>query len=193
MSTEPTSSSDEPATTPPKSSPGGSPSSAKQYTVAVGILVAVMVLIGTILRECPEGTVTGTVRSTGPPLGDFVIKPAGCYRGGHWGFEGVFVVTETLVEGRRRGFRGGLKVMRSGSERWEAHVEIPRDCAVFKCPVRRIDPRSCRLFDVAMDHGFLRSNGHAHLDCEFREGGSLKANVVFDYCGAVPSSGDADL
>jgi cysteine-rich repeat protein len=59
--------------------PGGNVAPAILFDVLVGIAAVGM------LRECPQGSVTGTVRSQGAPYPDFVIDPVTCFGGGHWG------------------------------------------------------------------------------------------------------------
>jgi len=164
---------------------------------AVLIALAILALLFTIFRSHPQGSVTGDIRSTGAPHGDFVVRPVTCYTGGHWGFDGVWVVTETLTEGDRSGFRGGLKIVDAGAGGWDALVENPNICQGFKCQQRRVDKKYCRVHDVVVSDmsAFLRYSGHALFDCLFPEGGTLKAALTFDGCAEVPTQGggDADL
>lgn len=157
-----------------------------------GVWIGAVLLIGLtpVLMSYPRGWVVGELRSTGSPHGDFVVKPVTCVLGGHWGFDGVWVVTETLEIGERRGFRGGLKIL-NGEDRWEAIVEKPTGCERFTCPQWRVDPRHCRVFDVVVEPRslWLRRKGHATLECEFPEGGTLTAKLLFERCGAVPTWG----
>lgn len=163
---------------------------------AVLFAVAILALLFTIFRSHPQGSVTGDIRSTGAPHGDFVVRPVTCVTGGHWGFDGVWVVTETLTEGDRSGFRGGLKIVDAGAGGWDAWVENPNVCQGFKCQQRYVDRKHCRVFDVVVSDTsvWLRRGGHARLDCAFPGGGTLKAELAFDGCAEVPTQGgDADL
>ena len=161
----------------------------KLYAVVMGALL----LFG-LVRFCmshPRGWATGAIRSQGAPHGNFVVSPVTCVTGGHWGFDGVWVVPETLEEGNRRGFRGGLKIVRANSV-WEAQVEQPTGCVGFRCPQWRVEPEHCRRFDVVVEpmRWWLRRDGHAHLDCVFPEGGTLTTDLTFHGCGSVPDAGD---
>jgi len=163
---------------------------------AVLIVLAILALAFTIFRSYPQGSVTGDIRSTGAPHGDFVVRPVTCVSGGHWGFDGVWVVPETLTSGDRSGFKGGLKIVKRGAGGWDAYAENPNICQGFKCRQLHVDEKHCRAFDVAVSDMsiWLRTSGHATFDCAFPEGGTLKAALIFDGCAEVPSEGgDADL
>lgn len=156
------------------------------------VLVGALVAVFSVFSSCPRGSATGEIRSHGAPHGDFVVRPVTCFSGGHWGFTGVWVVTETLTSGNRRGFKGGLKIVINDAGGWEAHVENPTICQGFKCEQRRVDERQCRVFDLRLTdrNAWLRRDGHARLDCAFAEGGTLTADLVFKGCAAVRSGGD---
>lgn len=153
-----------------------------------------LVLLGVAsiqLLSYPRGSVAGEIRSTGAPLGDFVVRPVTCFSGGHWGFTGVFLVTETLTSGGKRGFKGGLKILKNEAGEWEAQVENPNRCEGFKCEQWRVPGQHCRVLDVVVQgmNVWLRYDGHANIDCAFPEGGALKAELSFKGCGRVPSEG----
>jgi hypothetical protein len=172
------------------------PSSKWTAVKAALFVVAILALAFTIFRSYPQGSVTGDIRSTGAPHGDFIVRPVTCFSGGHWGFDGVWVVTETLTSGDRTGFKGGLKIMSNGAGGWDAYAENPNICQGFKCQQRHIDVKHCRVHDLVVSDmsPFLRTSGHATFDCAFPEGGTLKAALTFDGCAEVPSDGgDADL
>jgi hypothetical protein len=162
------------------------------------VIITIVSLLGAlvvILLSYPRGSARGEIHSTGLPHGDFVVRPITCFSGGHWGFTGVWVVTETLTSGDKSGFKGGLKILKNDAGAWEAVVENPSICQGFKCQQLKVDARHCGVFDVVVKDRNLwfRYDGHAHLDCAFPEGGTLKADLSFEGCGMVPSSGDADL
>ena len=159
-------------------------------------VLAILALAFTIFRSHPQGSVTGDIRSTGAPHGDFVVQPVTCFSGGHWGFDGVWVVTETLTEGDRSGFRGGLKIVKRDDGGWDAYAENPSICQGFKCQQRQVDEKHCRVHDLVVSDMsiWLRYSGHATFDCAFPEGGTLKAALIFEGCAEVPSQGgEADL
>lgn len=170
-------------------SPADSPARSSPLSSALTvILLAGLVVL--FLRSCPRGSASGELHSSGRPHGDFVVQPVTCFTGGHWGFDGVWVVTETQSIGHRSGFRGGLKIVRNDSGGWNAFAENPNVCNGFKCEQRLVEPRHCRLFDVAVRSGWLRDEGHADIDCAFPGGGTLKASLRFSRCGAVPTGGE---
>jgi len=176
--------------------PPTKPSSKWGAVKAVLFILAFLALLFTIFRSHPQGSATGDLRSTGAPHGDFVVRPVTCFNGGHWGFDGVWVVTETLTDGDSSGFRGGLKIVDAGAGGWDAWVENPTVCQGFQCQQRYVDRRHCRVHDLVVSEMsvFLRTSGHATLDCAFPEGGTLKAELTFDGCAEVPTQGgDADL
>jgi hypothetical protein len=135
----------------------------------------------------PRGSVSGELRSTGAPHGDFVVRPVTCFTGEHWHFRGVWMVTETLSSGDRTGFQGGLKIVANRAGEWEAYVENPNRCEGFKCEQWQVPPERCRVFDVVVRsrHAWLRHDGHARIECAFPEGGTLQADLTFDRCGWV--------
>jgi hypothetical protein len=95
----------------------------------------------------------------------------------------------------RRGFRGGLKILKNDADGWEACVENPDVCQGFQCRQLWVDTEHCRAFDLVVTDMsvWLRRSGHAYFDCAFPEGGTLKAELTFNGCAEVPSQGaDAD-
>lgn len=144
-----------------------------------------------LLLSYPQGSVTGEVVASGAPHGTFVVHPATCYSGSHWGFSGLWIVTEMKTSGNKRGFRGGLKLVEGDDGNIEAYVENPLACTGFKCQQRRVNPAHCKVFEVWIGerNWWFRRAGHARFDCRFPEGGTLVADLTFRGCGQVPSSG----
>lgn len=183
-----------PHTTNSGSSPdGGSPSptggskalrSVLEVLLMLGLMLAIP--LGSFLLN-PPGTAEGEFRSSGAPHGDFVLYPATCYTGDHWGFDGVWVFEKMLTTGSRKGFRGGLKIVGSRAGEWQAYVENPNACDGFKCQRVFVDRTKCRLFDVAItDTSMLTGySGHADIDCSFPGGGTLRVKVTFEGCDDV--------
>ena len=157
------------------------------FIVVIGLLGAA----ASLLLSHPQGSVTGEIVASGEPHGTFVVRPATCYSGSHWGFSGLWLVTEMQTSGNKRGFKGGLKIIEMDDGNIEAYVENPLVCTGFKCQQRLVEPAHCKLFDVAIGkrNWWFRRAGHARFDCRFPEGGDLKADLIFRSCGQVPSSG----
>ncbi len=103
----------------------------------------------------------------------------------------MWVVTEMLTSGQRRGFKGGLKIPKNDAGSWDAYVENPNICQGFRCRQLLVEREHCRVFDVVVTdtNVWQRRSGHAHIDCAFPEGGTLKAELTFNGCAQVPSHG----
>ena len=157
---------------------------ALKVLLVVGLLLAVPVVSFLVN---PPGSAKGEIRSSGAPHGDFVLRPAECYTGDHWDFDGVWVFAETLSASGRKGFKGGLKIVRTRAGGWEAYVENPNACDGFKCQQVFVDSKRCKVFDVAVtDTSMLTGySGHADIDCAFPGGGRLRVKVTFEGCDDV--------
>ena len=168
--------------------------SGRQKLITIVVVVTLLVGAFVFLLSHPRGSVTGEIRSTGKPHGDFVVKPVTCYSGGHWDFNGVWVVTETLTSGSKRGFKGGLKIVKNDAGGWETYVENPTICQGFQCKQTKVEPQYCNVFNVVVEERniWMRYNGAARFDCVFPEGGTLKANLDFRSCAMVSSGGSAE-
>jgi hypothetical protein len=175
------------------SEPPGPPARKKNPTPIVVAVVGLGLLgvAASLFLSYPQGSVTGEIVASGDPHGTFVVHPVTCYSGSHWGFSGLWLVTEMQTSGNKRGFTGGLKIVEGDDGSIEAHVENPLVCTGFKCQQRRVDPAHCKLFEVAIGerNWWFRRAGHARFECRFPEGGELKADLTFRSCGQVPSSG----
>jgi hypothetical protein len=156
------------------------------------VSLGVAALVYQIAVTFPRGTVSGEIRSTGAPHGNFTIFPETCFSGDHWGFDGVWLVTETRTSGDRTGFQGGLKILRVEDGSWAAILENPQRCEVFTCEQTEVLARTCAVFDLTVErlHRWWRYRGHARLDCAFAEGGTLTADLSFARCGWVSSTGE---
>jgi len=165
----------------------------RKLHVVFGVLalLGVAALVFKIAATFPRGSVSGEIRSVGEPHGGFTLFPVDCFSGDHWGFDGVWLVTETLTEGDRTGFRGGLKIVRVEDGRWAAVLENPQRCEVFTCEQTEVRGRNCEVFDLEVEriHRWWRYRGRARLDCTFPEGGTLKADLAFARCGWVRQPG----
>jgi hypothetical protein len=185
----------------PSSAPEPSPNAAQGPSGLLSTLRKALVpcLVGlcglALVFQCvvshPAGDARGEIRSSGPPMGDFLVQPVTCVTGRHWGFDGVWVTTKTLTSGRRRGFRGGLKLVRGADGGWDAVVENPDACEVFTCRQSAVNRTHCRQYDVAVSdrNMWLRRRGHARIGCAFPGGGTLDVDVSFEGCAEVKTSG----
>jgi hypothetical protein len=181
---------------PPPKTPGPPERATPRWLfVIVGFFICLGPAAGAyaIAVTYPQGSVSGEVRSRGAPHGDFSIFPETCFSGDHWGFDGVWLVTETRTSGDRTGFQGGLKIIREEDGPWAAVLENPQRCEVFTCEQTQVLEQTCAVFDLAVErpHRWWRYRGHARLDCAFAEGGTLTADLSFARCGWVPSTGES--
>jgi len=132
--------------------------------------------------------VKGEIRARGKPFGDYVQKPSECYSGEHQNFFGVWVAPPIRTVKGREGFQGGLKLVKSELEVWNAYVESPIECEGLKCAIRPVDRATCSTFDVEVRNTNTSYNdirvreGHAKLDCKIPNGGTLHVDLVFCGC-----------
>jgi len=187
--------------TPPRTA-ASSETAAPATTTAKGgrvvpILVGVVTALALAFRvsmSYPSGTVTGEIRASGPPYGDFVIRPADCFLAEDWGFDGVWVVSSLeRTSNGHLGFRGGLGLVEDGSSR-RAVLESPHGCNGFKCPQWPVQPNHCSVYDLStQESGWAwRERGHARLDCRFPGGGTLQVDLSFEGCAYVMDTGGDD-
>jgi len=158
----------------------------------VGAILLVVALVGIpvglMLFGLATGGAKGEIRSRGEPFGTYVQKPPACHSGEHESFFGVWVAPEIKTIGGREGFQGGLKLLKNPLGEWTVYVESPIGCQGLKCPIRELEKKYCKVWDVEVHNTSTSVNdiwvreGHAKLDCSFPEGGSLTANLTFDGC-----------
>jgi hypothetical protein len=154
------------------------------------VFVVLMVLapLGFFVFSLASGGVEGEIRARGKPFGTYVQKPAACHSGQHESFFGVWLAPEIRESGGRSGFQGGLKLVKTQLGDWAVFVESPLECEGFRCAIRELDKKSCKVFDIDVRNTNTTINdirlkeGHAKLDCSFPDGGSLVANLTFDGC-----------
>ena len=155
--------------------------------VAILVVIDVVVLLFFLLGGS-SSSVQGEIRSTGLPHGDFVMTPPACHSGQHESFFGVLVASELETIGDATGVRGGLKLLKNPLGEWEAYLENPNTCRGFECQVLQVDRKRCLVFDVAVHNTGTMVNtitlreGHAHIECAFAEGGTLKVDLEFSGC-----------
>jgi len=157
---------------------------------AGGIIVTVVIVaaLGWLAYAVFSSSVEGEIHARGKPFGTWSMKPTSCYSGQHQSFFGVWVAPDLKTSGGREGFKGGIKVMKSPTEEWNAYVESPLECQSFKCKVYELPQASCKVFDVEVRNTHNSVNdifvleGHIKLDCTSPEGGAVTANLEFDGC-----------
>ena len=153
--------------------------------VALPILLFAVFSKGSIFGH---GKTEGEIVSAGAPHGDWSLRPSSCYSGEHEDFFGVWAAPELSDSGGRSGWKGGLKVVRGHTGQWEAYLESPLECERFDCVIREVDSAHCSVFDIDVRNTGTIVNdirvreGHAKLDCEFPEGGTLQARLTFEGC-----------
>ncbi len=152
--------------------------------IVVGALIQAVAIAAFFMVDC-SGKTEGEIRSVGKPLGDFAMEPPACHSGEHESFFGVWAAPKLETLDGRTGFRGGLKVVKNQVGEWEVYVENPNSCEGFDCPIVQVERQHCSVFDVHVQSTNTTVNdirlrqGHARLDCEFPEGGTLTANLTF--------------
>jgi hypothetical protein len=168
---------------------GEVPVKSAHHAGAVALVVAfALVPVGFMLFSLASGGAKGEIRSRGEPFGTYVQKPPACHSGEHESFFGVWVAPELRKINGRDGFQGGIKLVKTNLGEWTVFVESPLGCQGAKCPIRELEAKHCKVFDIdvhntSMSYNDIRvKEGHAKLDCTFPEGGALVANLTFDGC-----------
>lgn len=152
------------------------------------VILGVVAAITLVVFMFGSGSAKGQIQARGKPFGTWTLKPTACYSGQHQSFFGVWVAPELKESRGREGFKGGLKLMKSPLEEWNAYVESPIECESFKCKIWEVPRASCKVFDVDVRKTGNNINeiwvveGHARLDCTMPEGGTVTANLEFDGC-----------
>lgn len=162
-----------------------SPKGTKGAVVFVILMIALPV---GFMLYASSASVEGEIRSQGAPFGTYVQKPPACHSGQHESFFGVWVAPELKKRNGRSGFQGGIKLLKNELGQWRVFLESPLECEGFKCTIRELEPKACKVFDVEVHNTGTSFNdivvkeGHARLECRFPEGGSLSVNLKFDGC-----------
>jgi hypothetical protein len=160
----------------------------KNVAATVLVVALVGIPVGLMLFGLASGGAKGEIRSHGEPFGTYVQKPPACHSGEHESFFGVWVAPAVKTINGKQGFQGGLKLLKNPVGEWTVYVESPLGCQGLKCPIRELEKKYCKVWDVEVHNTNTTYNdirvreGHAKLDCNFPEGGSLTANLTFDGC-----------
>ena len=161
----------------------------RRAPVLVSVLMAIVTLGGGIAaffivggKGC--GHVEGSLTSTGRPLGDFTFTPATCRSGQRMSFNGVGLIGNGPTE-------GGILVIDDVAKGKFLKVEIPGSCRppdYEVCTEIDIVRENCTVFEVSIRQTSTTVNdirlvdGHARIDCTFPQGGTAKADLVFENC-----------
>jgi len=145
----------------------------------IGIAVGAFFLVG---GGC--SSVSGSLVSTGKPLGNFTFTPAQCRSGQRMQFFGAVLLGKGPTE-------GAVVAMIDQVKGKLVKVEIPGSCKPpdFEvCEEVIIDTRQCSRYDVIVNRTSVMVNdivmveGRVSLDCAFPGGGSVKGELTFERC-----------
>ena len=173
---------------------GGAPAPHKpkknRLLVLLPILFVVQaaVFIAVFSSDGCSGNVEGQIVSSGKPHGDYTLIPTSCFSGEHESFFGVWVTPDLMEVDGRKGFKGGLKIVKGHTGEWEIYVESPEECESLNCKIRPLDISKCETFEVSVRNTNTTINdirvreGHATLKCDTGEGGRFEAKLLFDGC-----------
>ena len=161
--------------------------SRKKWSRLLIIIVAVL-LQGAIFgfffmgKGCSKAE--GNLVSKGEPVGTFTFEPDVCRSGQRMQFYGAVILGKDK-------HAGAVVVMEDPIKGKIVKIEVPGSCQppdYEKCKEVIVDPASCGVYDMAVKRTMTTVNdirlidGHLRLNCEFKEGGSLQANLKFENC-----------
>jgi len=151
------------------------------------IIVAVLLqggVVGFFLMSKGCSKTEGNLVSKGEPVGIFTFEPNVCRSGQRMQFYGAVML------GKDR-HAGAVVVIEDPIKGKMVKIEVPGSCQppdYEKCKEVVIDPAACNVYDMAVKRTMTTFNnirlidGHLRLDCGFKEGGSLQANLNFENC-----------
>jgi hypothetical protein len=130
------------------------------------------------------GHTEGSFIAQGQPLGDFTFTPTRCRSGQRMSFFGAILVGDGPTE-------GGLLVGEDAVKGKFVKLEVPGSCKppdYEVCTELFIERSYCSVFEAGVKYTNTTVNdirlvdGHLRLDCQFPEGGSVKADIQFENC-----------
>lgn len=151
---------------------------------AIGPIITVGVLGFMFVGGGSCSSVEGTFESAGDPLGTFTFMPAQCRSGERMNVHGAILVGEGPTD-------GGVMVIQDPVKGPIVKVELPGSCQPPDhevCTEVTIDKSECKVFKVKIRRTNTTVNdirlmaGSLELDCQFKEGGTVKAKLDFDNC-----------
>ena len=161
--------------------------SRKKWSRLLIIIVAVL-LQGAIFgfffmgKGCSKAE--GNLVSKGEPVGTFTFEPDVCRSGQRMQFYGAVILGKDK-------HAGAVVVMEDPIKGKIVKIEVPGSCQppdYEKCKEVIVDPASCDVYDMAVQRTMTTVNdirlidGYLRLNCGFKEGGSLQANLKFENC-----------
>ena len=147
--------------------------------VALQIAVAGYFVMG---KGCSK--IEGNLVSRGEPVGTFTFEPDACRSGQRMQFYGAVILGKDKHS-------GAVVVIEDPIKGKIVKIEVPGSCQppdYEKCKEVIIDPAACNVYDMAVKRTSTMVNdirlidGHLRLNCGFKEGGSLQANLIFENC-----------
>jgi hypothetical protein len=129
-----------------------------------------LLVLATLAAGCLQTTESGTLRSTGSPLGEWTMTPTMCIGGGAFEFNGVDLSdglrNVRLIDDPAKGFL--VTVSPDGDPARPAVLLTPQGCARFSASLTG---------DPAND-----ATGQLELDCDLGSG-RFSGSVAFANCG----------
>lgn len=151
---------------------------------ALGPIIMVGVFGVMLFKGGSCSSVEGKFVSTGKPLGDFVFEPKQCRSGERMDFHGVTLLGKGPMS-------GAIMVIRDAVKGPLVKVEVPGSCQppdYEVCTEVTIDKSECSTYKMRIERTNTSVNdirlidGSLDLDCNFHEGGTVKAKLDFDSC-----------
>lgn len=145
-----------------------------------------ILLIGVVLVVLGKGcsSTEGKMISQGMPFGDFSLVPVKCHNARR---QGVFGVTIHAQEPKE----GNLFMFVDHDKGTFVKIGVPGTCQppdYQVCEEKLLDATDCSRYEISVrDTGNSVRNvqlldGHLKLDCQFREGGTLTADIELSNC-----------
>jgi hypothetical protein len=161
------------------------PSRKKRSLIFIIPLVALQIAIfGYFFLGKGCSKTEGNLVSKGEPVGTFTFTPDACRSGQRMQFYGAVILGKDKHS-------GAVVVIEDPIKGKIVKIEVPGSCQppdYEKCKEVIIDPAACNVYDMAVKRTSTVVNdirlvdGHLRLNCEFKEGGSLQANMTFENC-----------
>jgi hypothetical protein len=161
------------------------PSRKKRSFLLIIILVAVQIAaFGFFFMGKGCSKTEGNLVSNGEPIGTFTFEPDACRSGQRMQFYGAVILGKDK-------HAGAVVIIEDPIKGKIVKIEVPGSCQppdYEKCKEVVIDPAACSVYDMAVKKSMTTVNnirlidGHLRLNCGFKEGGSLQANLNFENC-----------
>lgn len=161
------------------------PSRKKRSFLLIIILAAVQIAAFSFFfmgKGCSK--TEGNLVSKGEPVGTFTFEPDACRSGQRMQFYGAVILGKDK-------HAGAVVIIEDPIKGKIVKIEVPGSCQppdYEKCKEVVIDPAACSVYDMAVKKSMTTVNnirlidGHLRLNCGFKEGGSLQANLNFENC-----------